>query len=165
MGNLNLTVLSAATSKESKGLLSDRRREVRVEGSKVCAYSLCESIEGERLMIEQGEVYSLNRSEGGILVLMGSRPGNQQLLELHVPQARWEYAVNLYEVQWSKTLPVESHGNLFLVGCRLLLGTSRYWSFKPEVRRFPGLGLKKKQADYHVLLPQPASSDSNSPEH
>lgn len=165
MGNLNLTVLSAATSKESKGLLSDRRREVRVEGSKVCAYSLCESIEGERLMIEQGEVYSLNRSEGGILVLMGSRPGNQQLLELHVPQARWEYAVNLYEVQWSKTLPVESHGNLFLVGCRLLLGTSRYWSFKPEVRRSPGLGLKKKQADYHVLLPQPASSDSNSPEH
>lgn len=165
MGNLNLTVLSAATGKESKGLLSDRRREVRVEGSKVCAYSLCESIEGERLMIEQGEVYRLNRSEGGILVLMGSRPGNQQLLELHVPQARWEYTVNLYEVQWSKTLPVESHGNLFLVGCRLLLGTSRYWSFKPEVRRSPGLGLKKKQADYHVLLPQPASSDSNSPEH
>ncbi len=116
-------------------------------------------------MIEQGEVYRLNRSEGGILVLMGSRPGNQQLLELHVPQARWEYTVNLYEVQWSKTLPVESHGNLFLVGCRLLLGTSRYWSFKPEVRRSPGLGLKKKQADYHVLLPQPASSDSNSPEH
>ncbi len=132
MGNLNLTVLSAATSKESKGLLSDRRREVRVEGSKVCAYSLCESIEGERLMIEQGEVYSLNRSEGGILVLMGSRPGNQQLLELHVPQARWEYVVNLYEVQWSKILPVESHGNLFLVGCRLLLGTSRYWAFSAQ---------------------------------
>lgn len=164
MGNLNLTVLSVATSEESKGLLSDRRREVRVEGSKVCAYSLCESIEGERLVIEQGEVYSLNRSEGGILVLMGSRPQNRQLLELHVPQARWEYAVSLYEVQWSKILPVESHGNLFLVGCRLLLGTSRYWSFKPEVRRSPGLGLKEKQADRHVLLPRPASSDSNSPE-
>lgn len=132
MGNLNLTVLSVATSKESKGLLSDRRREVRVEGAKVCAYSLCESIEGARLMIEQGEVYSLNRSACGILLLMGSQPGKQQLLELHVPQPRWEYAVNLYEVQWSKILPVESHGNLFLVGCRLLLGTSRYWAFSPQ---------------------------------
>ena len=165
MGNLNLTVLSVSTSEESRSLLSDRRREVRVAGPKVCAYSLCESIEGERLMIEQGEVYSLNRSECGILVLMGSQPRNRQLLELHVPQARWEYAVSLYEVQWSKILPVESHGNLFLVGCRLLLGTSRYWSFNPEARKSPGLGLKREQADLRVLLPRPASSDSNSSEH
>ncbi len=137
MGNLNLTVVPTAIGRESEGLLSERRQEVRVDGSKVCGYSLCESIEGEQAVIEQGEVYSLNRSERGILVLMGSRPRNRQLLELHVPQARWEYAVNLYEVRWTKILPVESHGNLFLVGCRLLLGASQYWAFKPGVRRSP----------------------------
>ncbi|MBH0208602.1 MAG: hypothetical protein HP495_08825 [Nitrospira sp.] len=80
-------------------------------------------------MIEQGEVYSLDCSERGMLVMMGSRPRNRQLLELHVPQTRWEYAVNLYEVQWTKVLSVESHGNLFLVGCRFLLGASRYRAF------------------------------------
>ena len=131
-GNVNLTVVPVDISHDSQGGLSDRRREVRVGGSNICTYTLCESIEGERIMIEQGEVYSLNRSACGILVLMGSQPGNQQLLELHVPQPRWEYAVNLYEVQWSKVLPVESHGNLFLVGCRLLLGTSRYRAFSPQ---------------------------------
>ncbi|MBH0208603.1 MAG: hypothetical protein HP495_08830, partial [Nitrospira sp.] len=137
MGNLNLTVVPTAIGRESEGLQSERRQEVRVDGSKVCGYSLCESIEGEQAVIEQGEVYSLNRSERGILVLMGSWPRNRQLLELHVPQARWEYVVNLYEVRWTKILPVESHGNLFLVGCRLLLGASQYWAFKPGVRRAP----------------------------
>lgn len=138
MGNLNLAVVPTAIGRESEGLLSERRQEVRVDGSKVCGYSLCESIEGEQAVIEEGEVYSLNRSERGILVLMGSRPRNRQLLELHVPQARWEYAVNLYEVRWTKILPVESHGNLFLVGCRLLLGASQYWAFKPGVRNLLG---------------------------
>ena len=164
MGNLNLTVVPTAIGRESAGLLSERRQEVRVDGSKVCAYSLCESIEGERVLIEQGEVYSLNRSEHGILVLMGSRPRNRQLLELHVPQARWEYAVNLYEVRWTKVLPIESHGNLFLVGCRLLLGASQYWAFKPGVRRSPGLGLRRKQADVHMLVPQPISPKPNFPD-
>ena len=144
MGNLNLTVVPTAIGRESEGLLSERRQEVRVDGSKVCGYSLCESIEGEQAVIEEGEVYSLNRSERGILVLMGSWPRNRQLLELHVPQARWEYAVDLYEVRWIKILPVESHGNLFLVGCRLLLGASQYWAFKPGVRRSPRLGLQEK---------------------
>lgn len=153
MGNLNLTVVPTAIGRESESLLSERRQEVRVDGSKVCGYSLCESIEGEQAVIEQGEVYSLNRSEHGILVLMGSRPQNRQLLELHVPQARWEYAVNLYEVRWTKILPVEPHGNLFLVGCHLLLGASQYWAFNPGVRRFPGLGLRRKQADLHTLVP------------
>ena len=129
MENLNTRVVPEGISKASESPLSDRRQEARVHEPKVCAYDLCESSGGERIVIEQGEVYSLNRSERGILVLMGSRPRNRQLLELHVPQSRWEYALNLYEVQWTKVLPVESHGNLFLVGCRLLLGASRYWAF------------------------------------
>ncbi len=133
MENLNLPVVPMDTSKESEGLLSDRRREARVSGSSVYGYSLCKSFEAERIVIEQGELYSLNHSERGILVLMGTQPQTQQLLELHVPQPRWEYPVNLYEVQWTKILPVEPHGNLFLVGCRLLFGTSRYWTFAGSV--------------------------------
>lgn len=97
--------------------------------SRVCAYSLCESIEGGRVTIEQGEVFSLNRSEHGILVLMGSRPRNGQLLELHIAEARSEYVLSLYEVRWIKTIPVAPWGVLFLVGCRLVLGASRYWVF------------------------------------
>ncbi|MFY4729272.1 hypothetical protein [Nitrospira sp. BLG_2] len=81
------------------------------------------------MTIEQGVVYSINRSEHGILVLMGGRPRKGQLLELHVAERRWEYSLSLYEVQWTKRVPVESHGELFLVGCRLVFEASRYWAF------------------------------------
>jgi hypothetical protein len=97
-----------------------RRRETRVSKQNVCAYSLCESLDGQRMTIEEGEVYCVNRSEHGILVLMGGRPQNRQLLELHVAENRWDYSLNLYEVQWTKVVPVDSQGELFLVGCRLV---------------------------------------------
>ncbi len=106
-----------------------RRQEARINEQKVCAYSLCESLDGKRVTIEQGQVYCINRSEHGILLLMGSLPRKRQLLELHVAETRWEYSVNLYEVQWTKIIPVESQGELFLVGCRLVFGASRYWAF------------------------------------
>jgi hypothetical protein len=129
MGNLNSAVVQKETSENSEGMLSNRRREARVQESSVCVYGLCESIEGGRVVIEQGEAFGLDRSERGILVLMGTQPRKQQLLELHVPRTRWEYALNLYEVQWTKVMPIESQGNLFLVGCRLVLGASRYCTF------------------------------------
>jgi hypothetical protein len=118
MGNVNAAECSFPT----------RRQEDRVNGQKVCAYSLCESVDGERLTIEQGEVCSLNQSDHGILVLMGRRPQNGQLLELHVAETRWEYSHNVYEVRWIQALPVEAHGDLFLVGCRLIFEGSRYWT-------------------------------------
>lgn len=116
----------AVAPKEAETAFPSRRREMRVNGQKVCAYSLCQSFDEGRVTIEQGEVYCINRSEQGILVLMGSQPRRHQLLELHVPETRREYSLSVYEVQWTKIVPVDSHGELFLVGCRLVFGASRY---------------------------------------
>lgn len=131
MGNRNTEAAVVALHKDQDGKasFSSRRREERVSEQKVCAYSLCESLDGEQATIEQGEVYCINRSEHGILLLMGGRPRTRQLLELHVAETRWEYSLNLYEVQWTKIVPVELHGKLFLVGCRLVFGASRYRAF------------------------------------
>ena len=126
VGNLNADVAMVGVRKDVEVSFSSRRREARVNEQKVCAYSLCESLDGQQVTIEQGEVYCVNRSEHGILVLMGGRPRKQQLMELHVAETRWEYSLSLYEVQWTKILPVESQGELFLVGCRLVFGASRY---------------------------------------
>lgn len=129
VGNLNTEAAVLAVPKDPKTLFPSRRREARVTEQKVCTYSLCESLDGEQITIEQGEVYCINRSEHGILVLMGGRPRKRQLLELHVAETRGEYSVSLYEVQWTKIIPVESHGELFLVGCRLVFGASPYKTF------------------------------------
>ncbi len=125
-GNLNGEAAVVGVRKDTEASFPSRRREMRVSEQKVCAYSLCESLDGEQATIEQGEVYCINRSEHGILVMMGGRPQNRQLLELHIAETRWEYSLSLYEVQWTKILPVESYGKLFLVGCRLVFGVSRY---------------------------------------
>jgi hypothetical protein len=106
-----------------------RRREERVVEQKVCTYELCETIDEEGVTIEQGEAYSLNRSPQGILLFMGSLPRKQQLLEIHVPESQWRRSLNLYEVQWTKAVSMDSVGDLFLVGCRLMFGPSRYWAF------------------------------------
>ena len=107
----------------------NRRREVRVAEQRLCTYELCESIDEHAVVIQHGEVYSLNRSASGILVLMGSRSQTHRLLELHIPESRWRRSLNLYEVQWTKPVHVDDHGDLFLVGCRLTFGPSRYWTF------------------------------------
>lgn len=129
MGNLDHEAAMVGACADAEASCPSRRVEARVNEQKVCSYSLCESLDGQRVTIEQGEVYCINRSEHGILVLMGGRPRKQQLLELHIAETRWEYSLSLYEVQWTKRVPVDSQGQLFLVGCRLVFGASRYWAF------------------------------------
>lgn len=129
MAHLKTKVALTGAFSQDKSLVHSRRLEDRSNEQKVCVYGLCESTDEERLTIEQGEAYCLNRSEHGILVLMGRRPRFRQYIELHVAETRWEHSLNLYEVQWTKAVPVESQGELFLVGCRLVFGASRYWSF------------------------------------
>ena len=106
-----------------------RRREARVAEQIACSYELCESISEEGVVIQQGEAYSLNRSPHGILLFMGYSPRLHQLLELHVPESRWRRSLNLFEVQWTKSVHVDSCGDLFLVGCQLVFGLFRYWAF------------------------------------
>ncbi len=106
-----------------------RRQEPRVSEQRVCTYTLCKSIDGIGGVIQEGEAYSLNRSQHGILILMGYSPNPKQLLELHIPESNWRRSLNLYEVQWCKPVSVESRGDLYFVGCRLMFGPSRYWAF------------------------------------
>jgi hypothetical protein len=116
-------------SRSDSAPVPTRRREERVVEQKVCTYELCESIDEAGVTIQQGEAYSLNWSPHGILLFMGSLPRRQQLLEIHVPESQWRRSLNLYEVQWTKVVPVDSRGDLFLVGCLLMFGPSRYWAF------------------------------------
>lgn len=128
-GDLKTQAAMTGMLPQDKATVHSRRVEARCNEQKVCVYGLCESTDEEHLNIEQGEAYCLNRSEHGMLVLMGRRPRFRQYIEFHVAETRWEHSLNLYEVQWTKVVPVESQGELFLVGCRLVFGAPRYWAF------------------------------------
>lgn len=126
---LRAGILSGLSGERSSLEQVARRHEQRVSEQRVCSYALCESIDEAGVVIQEGEAYSLNRSHHGVLLLMGSSPNAKQIVELHIPDSQWRRSVSLYEVQWTKPVLIESRGDLFLVGCRLVFGPTQYWAF------------------------------------
>ena len=126
---LRAGIISVALADEVLPRHIARRQESRLSEQRICTYELCESIDEAGVIIQEGEAYSLNRSQHGILLLMGYSPNAKQVLELHIPETQWRRSLNLYEVLWTKPLSIETRGDLYLVGCRLVFGPSRYWAF------------------------------------
>jgi hypothetical protein len=106
-----------------------RRCEARMDYRRMCSYEVLEAIEGESIIIEQGEAFALNRSTEGILLLLALAPHAKQLIEVHTPRFGWGQTVNVFETRWVKPLQVEALGNLYLVGCQRIFGPLHYLSF------------------------------------
>jgi hypothetical protein len=107
----------------------ERRCEARMEYRSMCSCKLLEAIEGESVLIEQGVAFAVNRSTEGMLLLMGVAPLAKQLIEVYTPRSRWIRTANVFEARWTRPVRVESHGNLYLVGCRRTFGPCHYLSF------------------------------------
>lgn len=101
------------------------RQEVRVEDCHACAYEICESGEGDALAVQRGQVFTLNRSEHGVLLLMGEGPRVNQLIQVSRFRLGWRRSSMVYRVRWTRPLRVSSQDELFLVGCSLITGVPR----------------------------------------
>jgi hypothetical protein len=107
----------------------ERRYDVRMDYRCRCSYEVVEAIDEELAFIKQGEAFALNRSVGGMLLIMGHALQVTQLIEVHTSHSRWGRAANVYEIRWDRPIEVESLGNLYLVGCRRIFGPCHYLSF------------------------------------
>ncbi|HEY6288499.1 MAG TPA: hypothetical protein VIW48_03550 [Nitrospiraceae bacterium] len=106
-----------------------RRSEARMDYRHMCSYEMLEAIEGNSVVIGQGEAFALNRSTEGMLLLIALAPQARQLIEVHTTRSGWGRTVNVFETRWTKPVQVESLGNLYLVGCRRIFGPCHYLSF------------------------------------
>ena len=95
----------------------------------MCSYEIREAIGGEYVVIGEGGAFVVNRSKEGILLLMALAPQAKQLIEVHISRSRWRRIVSIFESRWTKSRQVESHGDLYLVGCRRKFGPCEYSSF------------------------------------
>ena len=100
----------------------ERRCEARVEYRCRCSYEAAETIDGKVAFFEYGKAFAFNRSAEGILLVLGHALPVAQLIEVHAFHSRWGQTANVYEARWIRPLPVESLGNLYLVGCRRIFG-------------------------------------------
>jgi hypothetical protein len=125
----NIDVDQASTVMPAIATAPGRRCEARMDYRRMCSYEVLEAIEGESVVIGQGEAFALNRSKEGMLLLIALAPHLKQLIEVHTSRSRWGRTVNIYETRWTRLVPVESLGDLYLVGCQRIFGPCHYLSF------------------------------------
>ena len=100
------------------------RREVQLES---CAYQMIEQLGGESLVIETGQALTVNRSAGGMLLIMSHAPETERYLEVHTNPICGRRTAYLMEVRWSKPVRQGAEGDLFLVGCRCTFSPCQYF--------------------------------------
>jgi len=125
----NIAVGQASTVMPARATPPGRRCEVRMDYRRMCSYEVLEAIEGESVVIGQGEAFALNRSKEGMLLLIALAPHAKQLIEVHTSRSGWGRTVNIFETRWTRLVPVESLGDLYLVGCQRIFGPCHYLSF------------------------------------
>jgi hypothetical protein len=119
----------ASAVKPPKASFSQRRCEERKDYRHMCSYEIREAIGGESVVIGEGGAFVVNRSKEGILLLIALAPQAKQLIEVHISHSGWRKTLSIFEPRWTKLRQVESHGDLYLVGCRRKFGPCGYLSF------------------------------------
>lgn len=125
----NKAVDSSALLPSPTAVFPQRRRDERMDYRQMCSYEIREPIAGESVVIGEGGAFVVNGSKEGILLLMALAPHAKQLIEVHISRSRWRRIVSIFEPRWTKSRRVESHGDLYLVGCRRKFGPCEYSSF------------------------------------
>jgi hypothetical protein len=113
-------------------IFPQRRCDERMDYRQTCSYEIREeTIAGKSVVIGEGGAFVVNGSREGILLLMALAPHAKQLIEVHISRSRWRRIVSIFEPRWTKSRQVksQSHGDLFLVGCRRKFGPCEYSSF------------------------------------
>jgi len=109
---------------EQEGLapVINRREESRIEDCHSCSYELIAPGEPGAAGVQQGQVFTLNRSAHGMLLLMGQALRPNQRIEVHSAKLGWWRSTMVYDVRWTRPIQLGPQGDLFLVGCRLTTG-------------------------------------------
>jgi hypothetical protein len=108
---------------------TDRRQSTREAQAQPCSYEMVDQLGSEAIVVETGHAVALNRSAGGVRLLMSRAPEAAQYIEIHTAPILGRRAAYLFEVRWTKPVRNESEGGLYLVGCRRTFGPCHYVQF------------------------------------
>jgi len=102
-----------------------RRDSERVSCMQVYPYELTSYVDSCTVQLREGAGYSINRSAGGMLLLLPEKVDTQQVFEIQAPpEARGEALTKLGVVCWTRPIPVDAQVTMYLVGVRFLLNLS-----------------------------------------
>ncbi len=99
----------------------ERRDSERVPCMQAYPYELTKPVDNSTVTLTEGYGYSINRSVGGMLFLLPQEVDRRQVFEIEVPsEARKGQIIKLGEVCWTRSIPVSTRLNMYLVGIRFL---------------------------------------------
>jgi len=69
----------------------------------------------------EGLGHAINRSVGGMLLLLPEKVSKRQVVEIHVPStAKDKQSTKLVEVRWTRPIPVSARAKMYVVGTLFL---------------------------------------------
>lgn len=99
----------------------ERRGGNRVSCIRVCPYELTERSSTNGLELSEGRAFTINKSVGGMLLLLPQTVGERQVFEIKAPSiAAEQETTKLVEVRWTRPLPVRGHTTMYLAGVKYL---------------------------------------------
>jgi c-di-GMP-binding flagellar brake protein YcgR len=113
----------------SKGIYvpiqGERRSSERTPLIQSCPYELSTFNPEGTVALSQGHAYTVNISQGGMLLLMTQAPSQTQVFEVQAPMPdKQERALKLVEVRWISQVPAADEGTMYLVGVKFLFEPS-----------------------------------------
>ncbi len=97
----------------------ERRKSERLAYRRACPYKQTKLIGADVVKVTEGVGYSINRSVGGMLLLLPEEMDKRQVFEIQVlSETKKERITKLGEVCWTRPIPVSARVKMYLVGIR-----------------------------------------------
>jgi PilZ domain-containing protein len=99
----------------------ERRDSERVPCKLVVPFEMTKPVDPSTVKFSDGHGHAINRSVGGMLLLLPEKVSKRQVVEIQVPsKAKKKHSVKLMEVCWTRSIPVSARVKMYLAGTRFL---------------------------------------------
>jgi PilZ domain len=99
----------------------ERRDSERVPCRFVVPFEMMKPVNPSTVRFLEGHGHAINRSVGGLLLLLPEKVNKRQVVQIQVPsKAKKKQSVKLAEVCWARPIPVSARVKMYLAGTRFL---------------------------------------------
>jgi len=115
----------------------ERRDSERVPCKLVLPFEMMKRVSTREVKLIEGLGHGINRSLGGMLLLLPQKVTKRQVVEIQAPSnAKNKPSTTLMEVCWTRSIPISARSKMYVAGTRLLFEV-------PALPRGKQIGLKE----------------------
>ena len=99
----------------------EQRDSERVPCKLVLPFEMMKPVNPSEVNLLEGLGHAINRSVGGMLLLLPEKVNKRQVVEIQVPsKVKTKQSTKLVEVRWTRPIPISAQAKLYLAGTRFL---------------------------------------------